>query len=84
VDAIIHVIRCFDDDNVVHVAGNVDPVFDKEVIDTELQMRDVESVEKKLQKLAKIAQSGDATARAQVKVNNARPMPICFCLRPSR
>ncbi len=68
VDAIIHVIRCFDDDNVVHVAGSVDPVFDKEVIDTELQMRDVESVEKKLQKLAKIAQSGDATARAQVKV----------------
>ncbi len=68
VDAIIHVIRCFDDDNVVHVAGSVDPVFDKEVIDTELQMRDVESVEKKLQKLAKIAQSGDAAARAQVKV----------------
>ena len=68
VDAIIHVVRCFDDDNVVHVAGSVDPVFDKEVIDTELQMRDVESVEKKLQKLAKIAQSGDAAARAQVKV----------------
>ncbi|HHL53123.1 MAG TPA: redox-regulated ATPase YchF, partial [Flammeovirgaceae bacterium] len=44
VDAIIHVVRCFDDDNVVHVAGSVDPVFDKEVIDTELQMRDVESV----------------------------------------
>ncbi|HHL52110.1 MAG TPA: redox-regulated ATPase YchF, partial [Flammeovirgaceae bacterium] len=66
--AIIHVVRCFDDDNVVHVAGSVDPVFDKEVIDTELQMRDVESVEKKLQKLAKIAQSGDAAARAQVKV----------------
>lgn len=46
VDAIIHVIRCFEDDNVVHVAGGVDPLFDKEVIDTELQLKDLESVEK--------------------------------------
>ncbi|WKN41109.1 redox-regulated ATPase YchF [Tunicatimonas pelagia] len=66
VDAIIHVIRCFADDNVVHVAGSVDPVFDKEVIDTELQLKDVESVEKKITRLEKIAKSGDAKARKQL------------------
>lgn len=63
VDAIIHVVRCFTDDNVVHVAGSVDPVFDKEVIDTELQLKDLESVDKKILRLEKIAKSGDATAR---------------------
>ncbi|MEM9674850.1 MAG: redox-regulated ATPase YchF [Cyclobacteriaceae bacterium] len=66
VDAIIHVIRCFVDDNVVHVAGSVDPVFDKEVIDTELQLKDVESVEKKVTRLEKIAKSGDAKAKKQL------------------
>ncbi|MGB3588340.1 MAG: redox-regulated ATPase YchF, partial [Tunicatimonas sp.] len=66
VDAIIHVIRCFVDDNVVHVAGSVDPVFDKEVIDTELQLKDLESVEKKITRLEKIAKSGDTTARKQL------------------
>ena len=66
VDAIIHVVRCFADDNVVHVAGGVDPVFDKEVIDTELQLKDLESVEKKIARLEKIAKSGDATARRQL------------------
>lgn len=66
VDAIIHVIRCFEDDNVVHVAGSVDPVFDKEVIDTELQLKDVESVEKKILRLEKIAKSGDSKARKQL------------------
>ena len=63
VDAIIHVVRCFADDNVVHVAGSVDPVFDKEVIDTELQLKDLESVDKKILRLEKIAKSGDAMAR---------------------
>lgn len=66
VDAIIHVVRCFADDNVVHVAGSVDPVFDKEVIDTELQLKDLESVEKKILRLEKIAKSGDAMARKQL------------------
>ena len=47
VDAIIHVIRCFEDENIVHVAGSVDPIFDKEVIDTELQLKDLESIAKK-------------------------------------
>ena len=63
VDAIIHVVRCFADDNVVHVAGSVDPVFDKEVIDTELQLKDLESVDKKITRLEKTAKSGDATSR---------------------
>ncbi len=66
VDAILHVIRCFEDDNVVHVAGSVDPVFDKEVIDTELQLKDLESVEKKIMRLEKIAKSGDAKAKKQL------------------
>lgn len=68
VDAIIHVVRCFADDNVVHVAGQVDPVFDKEVIDTELQLKDLESVEKKILRLEKIIKSGDAKAKKQLPV----------------
>lgn len=68
VDAIIHVVRCFEDENVVHVAGSVDPVFDKEVIDTELQYKDLEAVDKKILKLQKIAKTGDAEARAHIQV----------------
>ena len=68
VDAIIHVVRCFEDENVVHVAGTIDPVFDKEVIDYELQQRDIESVDGKLLKLSKIAKTGDAEAKAFVKI----------------
>jgi ribosome-binding ATPase len=70
VDAIIHVIRCFEDENIVHVAGGVDPIFDKEVIDTELQLKDLESVEKKIQRIEKIAKSGDAKARVELEVLN--------------
>jgi GTP-binding protein YchF len=58
-DAIIHVLRCFDDDNVIHVDGSVDPVRDKEIIDTELQLKDLDSVEKKLAKAEKMARTGD-------------------------
>ncbi|PSL03902.1 redox-regulated ATPase YchF [Cecembia rubra] len=68
VDAIIHVIRCFQDDNIVHVAGGVDPVFDKEVIDTELQLKDLESVEKKIIRIEKIAKSGDAKAKKELEI----------------
>ncbi len=68
VDAIIHVVRCFEDENVVHVAGSIDPVFDKDVIDYELQQRDIESVEGKLLKLSKIAKTGDAEAKSYIKV----------------
>jgi GTP-binding protein YchF len=57
VDAIVHVIRCFENDNVVHVDGSVDPIRDKEVIDTELLLKDMETVEKRLEKLKKQAKS---------------------------
>ena len=68
VDAILHVIRCFNDDNVVHVAGTVDPVFDKDVIDTELQLKDLESINKKIERNMKIAKSGDAQAKKTIEV----------------
>jgi len=58
-DAIIHVLRCFEDDNVIHVDGDVNPVRDKEIIDTELQLKDLESVDKKLSKAEKIAKTAD-------------------------
>lgn len=58
-DAIIHVLRCFEDDNVIHVDGNVNPVRDKEVIDTELQLKDLDSVDKKLAKTEKLVKTGD-------------------------
>jgi ribosome-binding ATPase len=64
VDAIVHVVRCFEDDNIVHVEGRVDPVFDKEIIDAELQLKDLESVEKKIQKIERAARAGDAKAKA--------------------
>ncbi|HEX5151390.1 MAG TPA: redox-regulated ATPase YchF [Parafilimonas sp.] len=57
-DAIIHVLRCFDDDNVIHVDGSVNPVRDKEIIDTELQLKDLESVEKKILRSEKMARTG--------------------------
>ncbi len=58
VDAIIHVVRCFADDNIVHVDGEIDPLRDKETIDTELLLKDIETVEKRLEKLKKLAKSG--------------------------
>jgi hypothetical protein len=62
-DAILHVLRCFDDDNVVHVDGRVNPVSDKEVIDLELQLKDLDTVEKRLQKVEKLAKTGDKDAK---------------------
>jgi len=62
-DAILHVLRCFDDDNVVHVDGNVNPVRDKEVIDLELQLKDLDTVEKRMQKLEKMAKTGEKEAK---------------------
>lgn len=70
VDAIIHVVRCFENDNIVHVAGEVNPVEDKEVIDTELQLKDLESVEKRIQRVEKVAKSGDAEAKKILRVLN--------------
>lgn len=57
-DAIIHVLRCFDDDNITHVDGTIDPVRDKEIIDAELQIRDLETVESRIAKVQKQAQTG--------------------------
>ena len=59
VDAIVHVVRCFDDENVVHVSGSVDPVRDIEIIQTELALADLDTVEKRLARVEKQAKSGD-------------------------
>lgn len=64
-NAIIHVLRCFEDPNVVHVDGSVNPLRDKETIDFELQLKDLESVEKKIQRVEKMAKSGDKDARKE-------------------
>lgn len=61
-DAIIHVLRCFDNDNVVHVDGRVDPISDKETIDIELQLKDLETIEKRLEKAVRAARTGDKEA----------------------
>lgn len=68
VDAIVHVVRCFDNDNIVHVDGRVDPVSDKEIIDTELQLKDLDSVEKKISRVEKAAKSGDAKLKKELSV----------------
>jgi len=57
-NAIIHVLRCFDNDNVIHVDGSVNPIRDKEIIDTELQLKDLDSIEKKISKVEKMAKTG--------------------------
>lgn len=86
-DALIHVLRCFDDDNLPHVDGSVDPVRDLETIDLELQVKDLESVEKKILRLEKIAKSGDKDAKKGIEVlkifkehienfKNARTAPV--------
>jgi len=67
-DAIAHVVRCFEDDDVVHVAGRVSPLDDIEVINTELGLADLESVEKAIARQAKVAKSGDKEARARLAV----------------
>ena len=68
-DAILHVLRCFDDDNITHVDGTVDPVRDKEIIDMELQIKDLETVTSRLAKTLKMAQTGgDKTAKMQAEV----------------
>ena len=67
-DAIIHVLRCFDDENVTHVDGSVDPVRDKEVIDLELQLRDLETIEGRITRVKKQADAGDRDAKVQHEV----------------
>lgn len=67
-DAIAHVVRCFEDDNIVHVAGKVSPLDDIEVINTELALADLESVEKAITKTTRDAKSGDKTAKARLEL----------------
>lgn len=70
-DAIIHVLRCFDDDNITHVDDHIDPVRDKEIIDTELQLKDLETIENRLAKDTKAAAAGNKEAKVAVNVLNA-------------
>lgn len=71
VDAIIHVIRCFEDDNILRDEGPINPVGDKEIIETELQLKDIESVEKKMQRTEKLLKQGDAKLKAEYEVLKA-------------
>ena len=64
-NAIIHVLRCFDNDNIVHVDGNVNPIRDKETIDIELQLKDLDTVEKRLEKVKKAAKTGNKEAQVE-------------------
>tara|TARA_B100001564_G_scaffold130828_1_gene109526 strand:+ start:93176 stop:94270 length:1095 start_codon:yes stop_codon:yes gene_type:complete len=67
-DAILHVLRCYDNDNIVHVDGSVDPLRDKSIIDTELQLKDLEVVEKKIEKVKRIAKTGDKEASKELEI----------------
>ncbi len=81
-DAIAHVVRCFDNDDVIHVDGKIDPISDIEVIDTELALSDLESVDKAVDKVGRVAKSGDKDAktkleilqRVSVQLNEAKPV----------
>jgi ribosome-binding ATPase len=82
-DAIVNVVRCFDDENVIHVAGKVDPISDIEVIQTELCLADLSTVEKSLQRYSKVAKSGgdkeaqrlvDVLKKCEAALNEARPV----------
>ena len=68
VDAIIQVVRCFEDDNITHVEGSIDPLRDIEVIETELLIRDIDSIEKRIQKSSKKAKSGDKDSKGELEV----------------
>lgn len=80
VDAVIHVLRCFEDDDITHVEGGVDPVRDAEIIETELMLADLDSLEKRLPNLQKRAKNRDAEAVAQIAVME----PLMEALREGR
>jgi GTP-binding protein YchF len=67
-DAIIHVLRCFENENITHVDGSIDPVRDKEIIDTELQLKDLETIDSRIAKVQKQAQTGEKTAKRQYEI----------------
>lgn len=66
VEAILHVVRCFEDPDIVHVSGNIDPIRDMEVVDTELCLKDLDTVAKRYEKTEKLAQSGDKESREKI------------------
>ena len=68
VDAITHVVRCFEDENILREEGPINPVGDKEIIDTELQLKDLESVDKQIERNAKVAKNGDVKAKELLEV----------------
>lgn len=70
-DAIIHVLRCFEDENITHVDGTIDPIRDKEIIDTELQLKDLETIESRLAKTQKVASTGNKDAKVEASVMEA-------------
>ena len=70
-DAVIHVLRCFEDDNITHVDGTIDPIRDKEIIDTELQLKDLETIESRLAKTEKAAAAGNKDAKVELAVLKA-------------
>lgn len=74
-DAIAHVVRCFEDENVVHVADKVDPRADIDIINTELALADLDSVEKAIKRLGRIAKGGDKTAKAQIDLLESKLLP---------
>ena len=67
-DAILHVLRCFEDDNIVHVDGSVNPIRDKETIDIELQLKDLESTEKRRDKILRAAKTGNKEAEKELLI----------------
>lgn len=71
VDAIVHVVRCFEDGNVIHVDGKVNPVADREVIETELQLKDLETIEKRVDKLKKQAKANDKEILRQLELTKS-------------
>jgi GTP-binding protein YchF len=74
-DAIAHVVRCFEDDNVIHVSNKIDPQADIEIINTELALADLDSVEKAIRRLGRIAKGGDKTAKAQIDLLESKILP---------
>lgn len=69
-DAILHVLRCFDDDNIIHVDGSVNPVRDKEIIDIELQLKDLDTIDKKISSLSRVIKSGDKDSLKENELAN--------------
>jgi ribosome-binding ATPase len=69
-DALIHVVRCFDDENLAHIEGSINPVRDREIVELELQIRDLDLVERKIQRLEKLVKTGDKDAKKGIEVLN--------------